>query len=229
MRWLNSLPDEQALASGPIAPRSLTPGRLGGLVGLGFVAALVVVFGAIAVVVFDGRRGSVDLATIAADWNNDWTVVGNKTEPTYTYSVEYGRVGDRFFLEGQAFGESWGLVELDVDSAGTVSVEKCPATMRCDRPMPISFMTGAAVLGLARRGELHGEGRAMFYAGHEVVCIPAGSLGVEELVLEPCLDPETGAMLAFRHLKSGLFEGPTLDEYSVEFATGPDAALLRLP
>ena len=229
MRWLNSLPDKQMLASNPIAPRLRNPKRRGGLVVLGSVVALAVVFGAFGVVAFAGGRGSVDLADVAANWNEDWTVVGNKTEPTYTYSVEYGRVGDRFFLEGQAFGESWGVVELDVDSAGKVSVEACPPTMRCDRAMPISFLTGAAVLGLARRGELQGDGHVMVYAGQEVVCIPAGSLGVDELVLEPCLDVETGAMLAFRHLKSGLFEGPTLDEYSVEFATGPDAPLLGLP
>jgi hypothetical protein len=201
-------------------------GRRHGLLVLGALVALAAV---ISVIVIDRGPGTMDLATIASNWDQDWTVVGNKTEPTYTYSVEYGRIGDRFFLEGHAFGESWGRVVLKVDAEGTVSVEQCPATMKCDRAMPISFLSGAAVLGLARRGELQGDGFRMTYAGQDVVCIPARSLGLDDLVLEPCFDLETGAMLAFRHLTSGRFEGPTLDEYSVRFATGAAAAGLELP
>jgi hypothetical protein len=40
-------------------------------------------------------------------------------------------------------------------------------------------------------------------------------------VLDPCIDAASGAVIAQRHRRSGEFDGPSLDPWSITLSTSP--------
>jgi hypothetical protein len=160
---------------------------------------------------------SVDLATVARDWTVDYVVHGTKTEPTFVEHVEYARQGDRFFLRGDIDGEQLGLQALDLAPDGSISVDSCPPGTGCSDAPPNGFLSTIAVLAALRTGRLTGSGDVVSYAGRQGVCIPLEAIQPElksPVVLDPCLDLQTGALLAERRRFDGQFGGAMLDEAS---------------
>jgi hypothetical protein len=161
---------------------------------------------------------SVDLATVARDWTVDYVVRGSKTEPTFVEHLEYARRGDRFWLRGDVDGEDLGMQVRDLAPDGAISVAACPPGTACDETPPNGFLSTMAVLAALRSGRLTGDGDAITYAGRKGVCIPLEAVqpGLEpaSVVLDPCLDLQTGALLAERRRFDAQFGGAMLDESS---------------
>lgn len=159
----------------------------------------------------------VKLPEIAASWTQSYTVTGTKTEPTYIEHVTITRTDDVFTVAGGAMVHMEPSVEsVRVGDDGTVEHIVCPASMDCSTPRPLTgFLATASVLSAARAGRLHGTVIPQSFGNRTVVCVPAEQIGVDDPVLDPCLDIETGAVLAQRHRRSGTYDGPTFDPWSV--------------
>jgi hypothetical protein len=88
--------------------------------------------------------------------------------------------------------------------------------MRCDGTEPPSgFLASAAILAAIRGQQLSGRFPLLPYGGFALVCIPAERLGIQDAVLDPCIDAASGAVIAQRHRRSGEFDGPSLDPWSI--------------
>jgi hypothetical protein len=176
-------------------------------------------------------------------------VIGTKSEPTYVETIRISRNGDRFTLDAEASGQRVGLVEMSVDDRGRVAMLACPRGATCDL-RPTGYLATVQVLAMVRRGERTGTAPVLRYAGRDVVCVPTGLLRgtpsdaetddgssmVLSAVSNPCLDMETGAVLAQQSCDltqqlcdGGAFVGPTLDEgtlivHNLETGTGHGSA-----
>jgi len=161
---------------------------------------------------------SVDIATVARAWTMDFTVLGSKTEPTFVEHVEYGRLGDRFILRGDIAGDDLGVTAYDVTANGVVSVVACPASSECTSA-PNGFLSTVMVVAAARAGRLHGSADLASYAGRQAMCVPLEAIQPRlnmPVVLDPCFDVATGAVLAHRRRYDGQFGGAALDESSLQ-------------
>lgn len=152
-------------------------------------------------------------------------VVGSKSEPTYVESIRISRQGDRFTFDAEVNGQRFGRVEMSVDDRGQVAVLACPREASCD-VRPSGYLATVQALAMVRRGQGAGATAVFQYADREIACVPAdvlrGTLPNTEVdggpaiaarpVSSPCLDVETGAVLAQRSCDGGGFVGPTLDE-----------------
>jgi hypothetical protein len=150
-------------------------------------------------------------------------VIGSKSEPTYVETIRISRNGDRFTFDAEANGQRFGRVEMSVDDRGQVAVLACPPKASCDLP-PTGYLATVQALAMVRRGQGAGVTAVFRYAGREIACVPAnllgtppdteadGSAAAPRAVSSPCLDVETGAVLAQRSCDGGGFVGPTLDE-----------------
>jgi hypothetical protein len=171
-------------------------------------------------------------------------VIGTKSEPTYVETIRISRDGDRFALDAEANGQRVGRVEMSVDDRGQVAVLACPRGATCDL-RPTGYLATIQVLAMVRRGERTGTAPVLRYAGRDIACVPAGllwgtpaesdaartvgSAGMVRAVSSPCLDTETGAVLAQQSCDGGAFVGPTLDEGTLivrdlETGTGQNSA-----
>ena len=166
---------------------------------------------------------TVDLVAVAATWDTPYTVTGTKTEPTYIEHVTITRTDDVFTVAGGAMVNMQPSVEsVALDSTGAVSHVVCPARMDCSTARPLTgFLATASVLSAARTGRLSGRAPVRSFGGRSVVCVPAEQIGVTDPVLDPCLDLETGAVLAQLHRRSGEFDGPTFDPWSISVTAVP--------
>jgi hypothetical protein len=165
-----------------------------------------------------------DLADVASRWTTDFTVQGLKTEPTFIEQVHYARRGDQFSLDASIHGQAIGRLTLDLDRDGQVRVLACPATMTCQNQPPNGFLSTVAVLAALRRGQLTGQGEAASYAGRSAVCVPLETIQPDlsaPVVMDPCFDRQTGAVLAHRRRFDRQFGGATLDETSLRLTSGP--------
>jgi hypothetical protein len=89
--------------------------------------------------------------------------------------------------------------------------------MSCDRAeAPTGFLASAVILAALRQQRLFGRFPVLSYGGFALVCIPADRLGVENAVLDPCVEAYSGAVIAQRHRRSGEFDGPSLDPWSIK-------------
>ncbi len=160
---------------------------------------------------------AVDLADVAAGWTEAFTVTGTKTEPTYIEHVTITRDNNVFTVAGGAMVHMEPSIEsVRLDDDGTIEHVVCPAAMDCTTSRPLTgFLATASVLSAARSGRLTGTVIPQSFGNRTVVCVPAEQIGVAEPVLDPCLDIETGAVLAQRHRRSGMYDGPTFDPWSV--------------
>ena len=152
-------------------------------------------------------------------------VIGSKSEPTYVETIRISRNGDRFTFDAEANGQRFGRVEMSVDDRGQVAVLACPREASCDL-RPTGYLATVQALAMVRRGQGAGVTAVFRYAGREIACVPAnlllgtppdteadgGSATAPRAVSSPCLDVETGAVLAQRSCDGGGFVGPTLDE-----------------
>lgn len=163
---------------------------------------------------------AVDLADVAAGWTEPFTVTGTKTEPTYIEHVTITRDANVFTVAGGAMADMEPSIEsVRLDDDGTIEHVVCPAAMDCTSPRPLTgFLATASVLSAARSGRLTGTVIPQSFGDRTVVCVPAEQIGVVEPVLDPCLDIETGAVLAQRHRRSGTYDGPTFDPWSITVA-----------
>lgn len=159
----------------------------------------------------------VDLAALAASWTESYRVTGIKTEPTYVEHVTITRDNDVFTVAGGAMVHMEPSIEsVRLADDGSVEHLVCPAAMDCSTPRPLTgFLATASVLSAARTGRLTGTVFPQAFGDRTVVCVPAEQIGVDDPVLDPCLDIETGAVLAQRHRRSGTYDGPTFDPWSV--------------
>jgi hypothetical protein len=173
--------------------------------------------------------GSRPLGATVASWPEQFTVTGTKSEPSYIEHVTYGRVGDRFGLtielqpQGRQGGGTTHTV-LDVGADGAITVASC--TGDCSGPVVQGFLATASVLASARRGRLPASAHETTYADRKILCVDNAALGTIAAVLDPCLDAETGALIAQRSRHDGTFAGPTLDEGSIRVTDQPDPALV---
>lgn len=165
--------------------------------------------------VSSAHADQVDLAAVARTWTVNYAVRGTKTEPTFVERVEYTRQGDHFSLRGDVDGQDLGLQALDLDPDGTIRVARCPEATVCGDAPPNGFLSTVAVLAALRAGRLTGFGDIISYAGRQAVCVPLEAIQPDleaPVVLDPCLDLQTGALLAQRRRFDGLFGGAMLDE-----------------
>lgn len=159
----------------------------------------------------------VQLVDVVASWTGSYTVTGTKTEPTYIEHVTITRNNDVFTVAGGAMVNMDPSVEsVRLGTDGSIEHVVCPAAMDCTTPRPLTgFLATASVLSAARSGRLTGTVIPQSFGNRTVVCVPAEQIGVVDPVLDPCLDLETGAVLAQRHRRSGTYDGPTFDPWSV--------------
>lgn len=165
----------------------------------------------------DPAAAPVELTKVAASWTESFTVTGIKTEPTYIEHVTITRKENVFTVAGGAMVHMEPSVEsVRLADDGSIEHIVCPAAMDCSTPRPLTgFLATASVLSAARTGRLTGTVIPQAFGNRTVVCVPAEQIGVDDPVLDPCLDIETGAVLAQRHRRSGTYDGPTFDPWSV--------------
>jgi hypothetical protein len=158
------------------------------------------------------------MASIAMGWTSDFSVRGLKTEPTFIEHVQYGRRADRFSLDAVIHGQQIGAFSVDLEPDGRVRVAACPLADGCAATPPNGFLSTVAVLAALRAGLLTGSADVVSYAGRDAMCVPLEALQPDlptPVVLDPCLDLETGAVLAHRRRFDHGFGGATLDESSL--------------
>jgi hypothetical protein len=170
-----------------------------------------------------GAVPTIDIAAAAASWHAQFQLSGTKTEPTYIEHIRLTRDGDLFILEGGApAGMAPSRESLTLRPDGTLIHLDCPAAMRCDgMELPSGFLASAAILAAIRGRQLSGRFPLLPYGGFALVCIPAERLGIRDAVLDPCIDARSGAVIAQRHRRSGEFDGPSLDPWSITLSTSP--------
>jgi hypothetical protein len=170
-----------------------------------------------------GATPTIDIAAAEASWRPQFVLTGTKTEPTYIEHVRLERDGDVFILQGGApAGMAPSRESVAVRADGTLTHLDCPTGMRCDGTAPPSgFLASAAILAAIRERQLSGRFPLISYGSFELVCIPAERLGVRDAVLDPCIEAQSGAVIAQRHRRSGEFDGPSLDPWSVTLSTSP--------
>jgi hypothetical protein len=170
-----------------------------------------------------GAMPTIDIAAAEASWHGQFVLTGTKTEPTYIEHIRIARDGDVFVLEGGApagMASSRESVALRAD--GTLTHLDCPAPLRCEGAEPPSgFLASAAILAAIRGQRLSGRFPLLRYGDLQLVCIPAERLGIDNAVLDPCIDAQSGAVIAQRHRRSGEFDGPSLDPWSIMLSTSP--------
>ena len=170
-----------------------------------------------------GAVPTIDIATAEASWHSQFLLSGTKTEPTYIEHIRLRRNGDVFILEGGApAGMEPSRESIMLRADGTLAHLDCPTEMRCDgAEAPSGFLASAAILAAIRGRELSGRFPLLPYGDFQLACIPAERLGIHDAVLDPCIDAQTGAVVAQRHRRSGEFDGPSLDPWSITLSTSP--------
>jgi len=174
-----------------------------------------------------GELRTVELAALAGGWSAHWTMTGAKTEPTYVENVRVTRRGNLFTLDADINGVQVGRTQMSVDNKGRVKVLACPRGSSCAE-RPRGFLATVEVLAVIRRGQTAGTAPVFPYADREVACVAAHLIWRNRpatrpdvaapdagLLLDPCLDTLTGAVVAQRSRYDGSFTGPTLDESSL--------------
>jgi hypothetical protein len=166
---------------------------------------------------------SIDIAAAEASWRPQFVLTGTKTEPTYVEHIRLERAGDVFVLQGGApagMASSRESVALRAD--GRLVHLECPTGMPCDgTETPSGFLASAAILAAIRDRHLSGSFPLLPYGDLQLVCIPAELLGIRDPVLDPCIEARSGAVIAQRHRRSGEFDGPSLDPWSITLSTSP--------
>ena len=163
---------------------------------------------------------TIDIALAAASWGPQFILTGTKTEPTYIEHIHLDRDGDIFVLQGGApAGMTPSRESVVLGADGALRHLDCPTGMRCDTAEPPSgFLASAVILGAIRAQRLSGRFPIVAYGGFELVCVPAERLGVQNAVLDPCVEVHSGAVVAQRHRRSGEFDGPSLDPWSINLS-----------
>jgi hypothetical protein len=166
---------------------------------------------------------TIDIATAAASWGAHFSLTGTKTEPTYVEHIRLQRDGDMFILEGGApAGMPPSRESIVLDASGALRHIDCPVRMNCDMAEPpTGFLASAVILSAIRQQRLSGRYPMLSYGGLELLCIPAERLGVQDPVFDPCVEAHSGAVIAQRHRRSGEFDGPSLDPWSVNLSVPP--------
>jgi hypothetical protein len=175
----------------------------------------------IATAVGAGAVPTIDIAGAQAVWPPQFVVSGTKTEPTYIEHIRLRRDNDLFTLEGgAAAGMEPSRESVALRPNGSLVHRDCPAAMHCDDTAPPSgFLASAIVLAAIRNQQITGRLPLFPYGDFQLVCIPAERLGIREPVLDPCFDAQSGAVMAQRHRRSGEFDGPSLDPWSISFSS----------
>jgi hypothetical protein len=166
---------------------------------------------------------TIDIAAAAASWGPRFILIGTKTEPTYIEHIRLERDGDVFILEGGApAGMAPSRESIALGANGTLRHLDCPTGMSCDTTEPPSgFLASAVLLGAIREQRLSGRFPVVSYGELQLICIPADRLGVKDAVLDPCVEAHSGAVVAQRHRRSGEFDGPSLDPWSISLSIPP--------
>jgi hypothetical protein len=166
---------------------------------------------------------TIDLTAAAAFWGPRFILTGTKTEPTYIEHIRLERYDDLFILRGGApAGMAPSRESIALDANGTLKHVDCPPGMSCDTmDLPSGFLASAVILAAIRQQRLSGRFPLLSYGGLELVCIPADRLGLQDAVLDPCLEVHSGAVVAQRHRRSGKFDGPSLDPWSINLSIPP--------
>ena len=170
-----------------------------------------------------GAAPTIDIAAAQLSWGPQFVLTGTKTEPTYIEHIRLERDRDLFILQGGApagMASSRESVALRFD--GSLAHIDCPAAMLCDSAEPPSgFLATAVILAAIRQQRLSGRFPLVPYGDLQLVCIPAERLGIRDAVLDPCVEAQSGAVVAQRHRQSGEFDGPSLDRWSISLSTSP--------
>jgi hypothetical protein len=166
---------------------------------------------------------SIDIAAAEASWRLQFVLTGTKTEPTYVEHIRLERAGDVFVLQGGApAGMASSRESIALRADGRLVHLECPTGMRCDgTETPSGFLASAAILAAIRERHLSGSFPLLPYGDLQLVCIPAELLGIHDPVLDPCIEARSGAVIAQRHRRSGEFDGPSLDPWSITLSASP--------
>jgi hypothetical protein len=163
------------------------------------------------------RNTSIDIAVWVAHWPTRFQVAGGKSEPTYVEAIDETRRGNIFSARGGAPAwEKRATETVSVSATGTIRHLVCPKGMNCRTDtLGISFLASALLLAAVRAHRPLGRAIPVRYGDREVICLPAGRLGIADAIFDPCFDLETGAVLAQRDRQTGHFGGPSLDPGSM--------------
>jgi hypothetical protein len=163
---------------------------------------------------------TIDIRGAAASWGPRFILTGTKTEPTYIEHIRLERDADLFILQGGApAGMAPSRESIELDANGMLRHLDCPQGMSCDAmDLPSGFLASAAILAALRQQRLSGRFPVVPYGGLELICIPADRLGVQDAVLDPCVEVHSGAVIAQHHRRSGEFDGPSLDPWSISLS-----------
>ena len=163
---------------------------------------------------------TIDIRAAAASWGPRFILTGTKTEPTYIEHIRLERDADLFILHGGApAGMAPSRESIALDRSATLRHLDCPPGMNCDATdVPSGFLASAAIVAAIRQQRLSGRFPLLAYGGLQVICIPADRLGLLDAVLDPCVEVRSGAVIAQRHRRSGEFDGPSLDPWSISLS-----------
>ena len=162
-----------------------------------------------------------DIKEAAQSWPSRYVLIGTKTEPTYIEHITLKRDGDLFVLQGGApAGMQPSRESVIVETNGSLRHVECPSPKRCDGgETPSGFLASAAIVAAISHRRLFGFLPVFPYGSFQVVCIPAERLDIRDAILDPCAAINSGAVVAFRHRRSGQFEGPSLDPWSISITS----------
>jgi hypothetical protein len=165
----------------------------------------------------------LDIVAAATSWSGRFILTGTKTEPIYIEHIRLERDVDVFTLQGGApAGTPPSSESVILDDQGSLRHLVCPAGMACDtREPPSGFLASAVVAAAIRHHRLSGRFPIFSYGGFTLACIAAERLGIKNPVLDPCVEVRSGAVMAQRHRRSGRFDGPSLDPWSINLAINP--------
>ena len=170
-------------------------------------------------------------------WPRHYELSATHSEQQYVENVRLLRSGSDFVLIGGVSPPDLPLrITVQVGSDGSIRGTDaagreivCPDAVAIPCALPLrGLLASAAVLAAARRGAMPQVLVRAMFAGRCVICVDAAQIAaaaaptapLEPPIVDPCLDARTGAVLAFRHRRSGQFEGASLDPESIHIAVG---------
>lgn len=172
-------------------------------------------------------RGTTLRALDVEHWPSRYEMTGTRSEPIYASRLRLRRDGDWFALSGGApGGEAPARLTVHVAADGALTGRdasgrsiRCASSTRCALPLQ-GYLAAAAAISAWRRGAAPRIVAWTRFAGRVAACLDAAELAPpvdgERPTVDPCLDRATGAVLAFRHRRTGRFEGASPDPDSLQ-------------
>lgn len=168
----------------------------------------------------------VELAAVVARWPPVWTVTGTHSEATYVEHIRVTRRAEDFQLtidvtaQGAQAGGRWSRTVRVGGQGAVVDLDPAGCAGNCTELDSMrGYLAAAVLLALHRSGTGPTSGVVRKFGPRSVICVAGDALYAAAgtpvapgaVVLDPCFDRTTGAVVAQYAPMLGTFGGPTLD------------------